>query len=136
MPFDDAGFVTPLKVVNRGRLQPISRPASKIGQVRQLLGPNGERWVKGAFETAKGRYCILGAVYRVYGSKARSFEAIRLINDAISPTYRGHLWWRTLVPNYEENDIMIWNDNSRRKWHEVNRVLERAEQMEMANAVR
>lgn len=136
MPFDDAGFVTPLKVVNRGRLQPISQPSTKLGQVRRLLGPNGERWIKGNFETSKGQYCILGAIYRVYGSKAQSWEAIRLVNDAISPTYKGRLWWRTLVPNYDHNVIMSWNDDSKRQWREVNRVLERAEQMEMANAVR
>lgn len=111
-------------------------PQTKIGQVRQLFGPNGERWIKHDFERPKGRYCLLGAIYRVCGSKTESREIIRLINDAIGPMYTGHLWWRKIVAVYDDGRIMAWNDLSARKWPEVNRMLERAEQMEMANAVR
>jgi hypothetical protein len=108
MPFDGTDF----------------RPAvAVIDKVIDLLGPNGERWIKSSTSSPDGR-CIIGALRRsrlelkVKGDKAATYirHAIAVLEPPAHP-------WR------EPSTIPFFNDIPHRKFGDVAMVLAYARAM-------
>lgn len=82
-----------------------------LERARELLGPNGERWIKyNGFETeeAPGFYCLIEALNEASGQKSITTPVNSIVRKVIG------------------GGIIDWNDAPERTWEEVASVLERA----------
>lgn len=120
MPFDDAGFLRPTKIVNKGRVAPLVK--TDAGRILKRLG-YGTRWVRGAFRLRypgddEMRYCLVGAIQAEW---PLNIWKRRRMYDRIKEA--------TGMPN-----VITFND-SRQSFADVRKVLRKLEQEEI-NALR
>lgn len=114
MPFDDAGFLTPIKIVNKGRVQPVVE--TDAGRILKRLG-HGANWIRGTWHLrvhGDDHYCLVGAIRAEwplnFWRRRRMYDRIKLAS--------GH-------PN-----VVAFND-SRAEWSQVAKVLRKLQKEEI-----
>lgn len=130
MPFDEPRPEVP--VTPALALAPAPAPAVPLtSRMRELFGPNGERWAKGAFirpSMARGgelTYCLVGARMVAEGWEiAERYGDTRAIQRAGCAVMRGlnALGIHTAPTEY--------NDHCKTSWPDIVRVLDAMEQIE------
>ena len=83
-----------------------------LDEMLEILGPNGERWIKDLEQDDKGGYCMLGALGLVLQRLGFPHgDPITYINQAIYEAYGKVI------------SVVEFSDSPRRRFQEIRRVL-------------
>lgn len=114
MPFDDAGFLAPIKIVNKGRVQPVVE--TDAGRLLKRLA-HGRKWIRGTYRMPDPeggvRYCLVGAIWAEW---------------PIAFWKRRHIYDR--IKQVTGMNVIAFND-SRTSWSQVAKVLRKLQQEEI-----
>jgi hypothetical protein len=104
-----------------------------VTRVREILGPDGEHWIKGQLHNdERTAFCLAGALQHM--TRAEN-QVLRSIDEALAVMHRlgraSAVISKVIAEQYPERrgrGMARFNDHPRTTWADVEAVLEKAEQ--------
>ena len=77
-----------------------------LDKMLEVLGPNGERWIKSTLSNEDGDHCVLGALHyaRRKLKTAKGDKATLYIKLALNLTPRVPQWCRSSIATFNDNE--------------------------------
>jgi hypothetical protein len=121
MPFDFLSHAVPSS-------EPCTPEIKIIDATLALLGPHGERWIKGVMQSGD-RHCLVGALYQ-----ATQDLHLTTLRTAVVFRIRAALPVEHYVHGDSSGSLMHFNDECGRRFEEIKALLLRARHAAVADA--